>query len=118
MSHKANLLFGLLLSVCSCFAQTVPSPETYLGYSLGAHFTPHYRIVDYYKAVAAAAPDRMKLEQYGTTTEGRPLMLAFIASPENLKRLEEIRANNLRLAGVLRDGKTAVVENAPVIVWL
>ena len=53
MSHKASLFFGLLLSVCSCLAQTVPSPETYLGYPLGAHFTPHYKIVDYFKAVAA-----------------------------------------------------------------
>ena len=118
MSHKASLFFGLLLSVCSCFAQTVPTPETFLGYPLGAHFTPHHAIVDYFKTVAAAAPERMKLVQYGTTTEGRPLMLAFIASPENLKRLEEIRLNNLRLAGVLRDGKAAVVEHSPVIVWL
>ena len=118
MSHKASLFFGLLLSVCSCLAQTVPSPETYLGYPLGAHFTPHHKIVDYFKAVAAAAPDRMKLEQYGTTTEGRPLVLGFVASPENMKRLQEIRTNNLRLAGVLKDGKAAVVEHAPVIVWL
>ncbi|HWB94942.1 MAG TPA: M14 family zinc carboxypeptidase, partial [Puia sp.] len=117
MSHKASLLPALLLIVCSCFAQTVPSPETFLGYSLGAHFTPHHTIVGYFKTVAAAAPDRVKLEQYGTTNEGRPLLLAFIASPENLRRLEEIRTNNLRLAGLLHDGKTAD-EHAPVIVWL
>lgn len=117
MSHKARLLPALLLLVCSCFAQTVPSPEAFLGYPLGAHFTPHHTIVGYFKAVAAAAPERMKLEQYGTTNEGRPLLLAFIASPENLRRLDEIRANNLRLAGVMRDGKTAD-EHAPVIVWL
>jgi hypothetical protein len=117
MSHKANLLFGLLLSVCSCFAQNVPRPETFLGYPQGAHFTPHYKIVEYFKAVAAAAPDRMKLVQYGTTNEGRPLMLAIASWQENLKRLEEIRLNNLRLAGVLRDGKAAD-EHAPVIVWL
>src|SRR6185437_11378274 len=117
MSPIASVFFGLLLSACSCFGQSVPSPESFLGYPLGAHFTPHHTIVDYFKTVAAAAPDRMKLEQYGTTTEGRPLLLAFIASPQNMKRLEEIRLNNLRLAGVLRDGK-ASDEHAPVIVWL
>lgn len=114
---KASFLFGLLLSVCCTFAQTLPSPEAFLGYPLGAHFTPHHRIVGYFKAVAAAAPDRMQLEQYGTTNEGRPLLLAFIASPENLRKLEAIRQNNLRLAGVLHDN-TAPDEHAPVIVWL
>ena len=117
MSHKASLLPALLLFVCSCFAQTVPTPENFLGYPLGTHFTPHHNIVGYFRAVAAAEPDHMKLEQYGTTPEGRPLLLAYIATPENLKRLEEIRQNNLRLAGVLHDGKAAD-EHAPVIVWL
>src|ERR1700743_2954932 len=101
---KYSLLFALTLSLCRCFAQNPPSPEAFLGYPLGAHFTPHHNIVGYFQTVARAVPDKMKLEQYGTTYEGRPLLLAFIASPENLRRLEEIRQNNLRLAGVLTDG--------------
>lgn len=113
---KYRLFFGLLLSACSCFAQNPPSPEEFLGYPPGAHFTPHYKIVAYFQAVAKAAPEVMKLEQYGTTYEGRPLLLAFIASPDNLRRLEEIRQNNLRLAGELKD--KAGDEHAPVVVWL
>ena len=42
-----------------------------------------------------------KLLQYGTTNEGRPLLAIFIASDENIGRLEEIRQNNLRLAGLV-----------------
>ena len=114
---KSGLLIGLLLSICSCFAQTAPSPEAFLGYPLGAHFTPHHHVVDYFKAVAAAVPDRVQLEQYGTTYEGRPLVLAYVASPANLRRLESIRRNNLRLAGMLHDS-AAPDEHAPVIVWL
>ena len=113
---KHSLLFALLLSTCCCFAQNPPSPEEFLGYPLGAHFTPHHTIVGYFEAIAKAAPATMKLEQYGVTYEGRPLLLAFIASPENLRRLDEIRLNNLRLAGELKDG--AADEHAPVIVWL
>ena len=41
----------------------------------------------------------------------------FVGSPENLQRLEAIRQNNLRLAGVLKDG-AAADEHGPVIVWL
>ncbi|HTQ28777.1 MAG TPA: M14 family metallopeptidase [Puia sp.] len=105
-------LFQLFLS-----AQDLPSPESFLGYAPGARFTPHYKIVAYFKQVAAAVPTRMKLEQYGETYEGRPLLLAFIASAENLQRLESIRQNNLRLAGILQDG-TKADENTPAIVWL
>ena len=95
----------------------VPSPEVFLGYPLGSHFTPHDKIAAYFQQVARLAADRMLLKEYGKTYEGRPLLLAYIASPENLKRLEDIRLNNLRLAGVLRDG-VAAEENGPVIVWL
>ncbi len=98
-------------------AQEVQSPQQFLGYALGSRFTPHDKIVAYFQQIARSAPDRMLLKEYGRTYEGRPLLLAFIASPENLKRLDAIRLNNLRLAGVLRDG-VAADENAPVIVWL
>ena len=113
---KHSLLFVFLLLTCCCFAQNPPSPEEFLGYPLGAHFTPHYKLVGYFETVAKAAPATVKLEQYGTTYEGRPLMLAFIASPENLRRLEEIRVDNLRLAGELVDKRP--MGNTPVIVWL
>jgi len=111
-----SLFSGLLFFITS-FAQTAPSPDVFLGYKLGDHFTPHYKIVNYFKEVAKDVPSQVKLEQYGETYEGRPLILAFIASPENLQRLEDIRRNNLRLAGVLKDGASAD-ENAPAIVWL
>ena len=42
----------------------------------------------------------MKLQQYGETNEGRPLLLAFISSAENITNLETIRKNNLRLANL------------------
>ena len=96
---------------------TVLSPDAFLGYALGSHFTPHDKIVAYFRQAAVAAPDRMLLEQYGKTYEGRPLLLAYIASPGNLRRLEAIRLNNLRLAGILHDG-VAADQSGPVIVWL
>lgn len=109
-------LFFLLFSL-TVAAQTVPSPESFLGYRLGDHYTHHYKIVNYFREVARTSPSQVKLEQYGETNEGRPLLLAFIASPENLQRLEDIRKNNLRLAGTLKDG-AAADENMPAIVWL
>ena len=94
-----------------------PTPETFLGYPLGTHFTPHYKIVSYFEEIASRIPDQVKVESYGQTYEGRPLLLAYVASPGNIRRLEAIRMNNLRLAGVARD-RMMPDTNAPAIVWL
>ena len=114
---KLTALFSLLVCVFLLRAQTIQSPDDFLGYSLGSHFTPHFKIVNYFKKVAETAPDMVKLEQYGQTNEGRPLLLAYIATPENLKRLESVRTNSLRMAGLIKD-KISADENMPAIVWL
>jgi hypothetical protein len=109
-------LVGAFLVVTGTQAQ-VKSPEAFLGYKIGTRYTPHYRIVQYFQHLAKEAPQQLKLEQYGETNEGRPLLLASIASSQNMANLETIRTNNLRLANATRD-KAAPNENAPAIVWL
>lgn len=114
---KITLSFLFLFSF-SCFtqAQNIVTPDAFLGYKLGSRFTVHSRIVNYFEAAASSNPEQMKLEKYGETNEGRPLFTAVIASKENMKRIEEIRKNNLRLTGLLKDVPGNI--NAPVIVWL
>ena len=97
-------------------AQNIATPDAFLGYKLGSKFTFHSRIVNYFEAAANAVPEQIKLEKYGETNEGRPLLMAVIASKENLNRIDEIRKNNLRLTGLLKDKPGDI--NAPVIVWL
>ena len=100
---KLVLITSFLFWIFSVSAQLL-SPQQFLGYTVGTHFTPCNKIDDYFKAVAAAKPNMVKVEKYGQTYEGRDLMLAYIGLPENLQRLEEIRKNNLRLTGMLKDG--------------
>lgn len=112
-------IVSLLLAVCitaSAFAQ-LQSPEQFLGYKVGSRYTPHWKVVSYFQHVAANAPKMVKLQQYGQTNEGRPLMVAFISSEENMGNLEAIRVNNLRLANLTKD-RAAPNENAPAIVWM
>ncbi len=97
--------------------QGLQSPEQFLGYTLGDRFTRHYQIVAYFEQVAKTNPSRVKIQQYGFTNEGRPLIVAFVSSAENISNLEQIRLNNLRLAGLAKD-KMAPVESTPAIVWL
>ena len=112
---KILFLFLLLVIVLdSSFAQ-LKSPDEFLGYPIGTKFTPHYKIVSYFQHAAAAMPQQMQLKQYGETYEGRPLYLAFISSAANMSNLENIRKNNLQLAG-LENGTSTNVTTP--IVWL
>ncbi|MES2267642.1 MAG: M14 family metallopeptidase [Bacteroidota bacterium] len=109
----------LFVFIAACYgipvlAQQLQSPAEFLGYQLGDKYTPHYRVVEYFKYVAQTAKN-VQLQQFGTTNEGRPLLAMFIASDDNIKRLDEIRHNNLRIAGI---ESGAVTANAPVITWL
>src|ERR1700742_929913 len=113
---KKTFLSLLCFSLaCIAFAQELQSPSQFLGYKLGSQFTSHSRIVDYFKYVANTSK-HVKLQEYGTTNEGRPLMVLFIASDENIGRLDEIREHNLSLAGLSKSEPS--LKDAPVIVWL
>ena len=87
MLKKLLLIFITVLCGVSVFAQKIQSPAEFLGYKLGDKFTPHYLIVEYFKYVAKTAKN-VELQQFGTTNEGRPLIAMFIASENNIKRLE------------------------------
>ena len=114
---KISLFICLFfISINIIFSQQLKSPDEFLGYALGSKYTPHFKVVNYFKYAVAAMPQMMKLDEYGQTNEGRPLLLAYIASAENLVKLEDIRKNNLRLTGMLTDQPGNV--NTPVIIWL
>lgn len=109
---RAPFLF-LLLVVVSVEAQ-LQSPAQFLGYELGDRFTRHHRVVEYFQHVDQASGN-VKVEQYGETYEHRPLIYAVVASEENFAKLDQIRQDNLRRAGVLDGAPTA---NKVAIVWL
>lgn len=104
-------LFVFFVTV-SVFSQT-KSPKDFLGYELGERFSRHHQVVDYFRHVAETNAN-VKLEKYGETYEKRPLYLAFITAPENFSRLEELRQNHLKTAGVLDGTSSDVIP----IVWL
>ena len=113
--RKISYCFFLICSFLNLSAQTTKTPDEFLGYKLGTKFSFHHRIVGYVRHVAAQNPSQVKTIDYGTTFEGRPLMVAIIASPENLARIEEIRTNNLKSIGLMEGKPTGKV---PAIAWL
>ncbi|MCZ4243273.1 M14 family metallopeptidase [Pedobacter punctiformis] len=98
------------------FAQAqVKSPDEFLGYELGSHFTPHFKMADYFRQTASVSKN-VKLIEYGKTNEGRPLMVAFISSVDNLNKLEQIRTNNLLLAS--GSSNNVDLNHQPALLWL
>ena len=104
-------LFSTVLLLWSICAMGQQAPAEFLQYELGTRFTPHFKVVDYFRHIAASVKN-VKLETYGSSYEGRPLLMAIVASPENMARLEEIRKQNLDVVA----GKAASPQ--PVIIWL
>jgi hypothetical protein len=115
MVRRIAAIVSFLFVASSCFSQ-FKSPEEFLGYKIGTKFTPHWKIVDYFKSVAAAVPSMVKLEQYGQTYEGRPLIVAYISSDVNISNLENIRRHNLFLAKQSSEANNS--SDYPAIVWL
>lgn len=110
-------LFSLISYSLFNQAQSIQSPDSFLGYTLGTRFTPHFRIVDYIHYLTGVS-SKIKIHEYGRTNEGRPLLVCYISSENNLSRLEEIRTNNLKLAGIDPSGPGSISSNSPVLVWL
>ena len=99
----------------------IPAPELFLGYPLGARFTPQPRVVDYFRALAGVAPERALWEPYGETYEGRTLGTLTIASAENRARLAALQAEFRRLAdpeSTDTAGARALAARLPIVVWL
>ena len=103
------------------YQAAVPRPAQVLGYECGSFHTGFAQMERYVDAVLKAAPDRVLREPFGRSVEFRERALLVISSPENLKRLEQVRQANLELADPRRTTPARVAEIArrmPVTVWL
>ncbi|MCM2254660.1 MAG: M14 family metallopeptidase [Vicinamibacteria bacterium] len=99
----------------------IPAPEAVLGHDFGEVITPPEGIALYLKALAAAAPERTRLVEYGRSWEGRPLHVLAIGAPERIAALDAVKAKLRRFA----DPRThaageaeALVKELPAVTWL
>lgn len=96
--------------------QKPPSPDEFLGYSMGERFTPYDRMLAYFDALTKSS-NLITVEKIGETYENRPLVLATITSPKNRQALESIRRDVTALARGEGDA-TAIAAKSPAVVWL
>jgi hypothetical protein len=124
---------ALCLSALVCHAQklefwpgtqydpAVPTIQSVLGHAPGEVIAPPADIVRYFEALAAAAPGRIRVVDYGRTWEGRRLIYAVVASAANMQRLDQIKAAQKALADPRRTPQAEaqkLIESSPVVVGL
>ncbi|MGQ0738310.1 MAG: M14 metallopeptidase family protein [Bacteroidota bacterium] len=96
---------------------SIPTPKEIIYHEVGEWHITHDRLVSYMKAVAAAAPERIKPETMGFSYEGRPQLLLIITSPKNQQRLEELRQQHVKLTDPSQSSSPDV-DNMPIVVWI
>ncbi|HEV8231382.1 MAG TPA: M14 family zinc carboxypeptidase [Thermoanaerobaculia bacterium] len=96
----------------------VPTPEKVLGFRIGDRFATHAEVGTYVRAVAAAAPERVRVEGYGRTPEGRELLVVVVTAPENHARFDELAAKVRALYRPTSAKPATPPPDLPVFVWL
>ncbi len=99
------------------YNSAIPKPKDIIYHEVGEWHITHDRLVNYMKAVAAAAPDRIKLETMGFSYENRPQLLLIITSPKNHQRLEQIRQQHVQLTDPSMSASVNI-DDMPIVVWI
>ena len=106
--QEKTLSLDYYLPQASGYSASIPTPSSSLGYEVGEwHVRPEQ--IAYYFENLASASDRVKIEVIGYSHEKRPLILAYISSPENLKNLEQHRASHI---------KNQRTSETPLFTWM
>lgn len=80
------------------YRAAVPRPDSLLGHRLGTRHTMYHEQQRVLDRLIESAPDKVRTEVIGTTAEGKVMRVLIISSPENLARLDQIRADVAALA--------------------
>ncbi|MGH7612556.1 MAG: M14 family zinc carboxypeptidase, partial [Gemmatimonadales bacterium] len=93
------LLFAVPSVAVAQRPDAIPTPRSVLGFDPGddRKLADWPTLVRYYQALARAS-DRIDYREIGKTTLGAPFVALAISSPLNLRRLDQYRRSNARLA--------------------
>ena len=130
--RAATVVFALTVSA-SAYAQNdfyfpgadydpaIPTVKDVLGYEPGEKITWHRDAIRYFEALEEAAPDRISVDRYAESWEGRDLIFAVVTSAENMARIEDVKADMQRLRDPRRTPRAdaqSIIEDQPAVTWL
>ncbi len=126
MSRVRTLIFCFLsltlLSTPVLSQNKITTPRKQFGHDIGDDYwlATYSQLVDYWKKLEQESP-RMILEEIGTTSEGRAMIMAVITSPENHKDLAHWKEIAKRLAlaeGLIENEARTLAEEGKAVVWI
>ncbi|HEY3823743.1 MAG TPA: M14 metallopeptidase family protein [Bryobacteraceae bacterium] len=104
----------------------VPTPESWFGHPIGVdrQLLDWDKVISYFQALARSS-DKIRVAEYGRSAEGRPMIVATIAAPETLRKLDRYREIQRRLAdpritspaqaeAMFREGKNIVLMTCSI----
>lgn len=103
------------------YRENVPRPQITTHFDVGEFHTNYATMERVIEKIAQAAPDRIRLTDIGETNEHRTMHLVVASAPENMNRLDAIKADISRLSdprSLAPDEARRITANLPVIVWL
>ena len=122
-SIRSWLLLVFLLWLATLQAQTkLTTPREQFGFNIGDDYelVNYTQYVDYLKKLDGES-ERLTVEEIGRSSEGRPMYLAIITSPENQRKLARYKQISERLAhaeGLTDDQARALAEEGKAVVWI
>ena len=100
LNRKAlTLAASLCLAASTGLCAAVPTPESHFGHKIGVdrELLDWDKVVSYFQLLAKSS-DKIRVAEYGRTAEGRPLIVATIAEPETLRKIDRYKDIQRRLA--------------------
>src|SRR2546429_6363972 len=94
-----GLLLALLLAAGLQAQGKITTPREQFGFNIGDDYVlvNYTQYVDYLKKLDKES-DRLTVQEIGKSSEGRPMYLAIITSPENQKKIARYKEISERLA--------------------
>jgi hypothetical protein len=103
------------------YRESVPRPQSILRYDVGDFHTNYAMMERVIGAIAQGASDRVRVFDIGLTNEYRMQHVVAISSPENIARLDEIKANLRRLSdprSLSEAEAQQLIASTPVVLWM
>lgn len=94
----------------------IPTPKQVLGYEVGDWMVSHDQLINYMKTIAETS-DRAVLVEYARSYENRPLVHLIFSSPENIAKLDKLKAEHQKLSDPSISGEINT-DKMPLVVLL
>jgi hypothetical protein len=120
--YKSLWVAATFLYVQAAFAQTVPTPKSHFGFTIGDDYElANYTQTEAYFKKLAESSNRIKLVDIGKTEEGRSQYMLIVTSPENhknLARYKEISQKLARAENLSEQEAKQLAAEGKAVVWI